>query len=720
MPDLSLQAEPLPPPEDWRRKRRTLARKWAYVLAEANYVPLVHADFEAELIELLDQMCAAVHSDPADTGPAAAAGARLVELNCADDRALATTMDVLGPGLLALPEFPEGGAPAERVVQVLGALAVGFVGAAQQATLAQQESMQRSLLKAVRDAKWNLRAAEARFEEVATSSASGILITGLDGELVTVNASAGAILGYSPAELTEGNLFDLVDPERAPALREDYAALREGRLARIKQSQRLLRRDGDHAMVSLTASLLRGADEAPDHFVTVVEDGTELALLQNELSRQSLHDVLTGLPNRQFFGTQLEIVLRQADRRYGVTLLHLDLDGYAVVRDGLGERAAEQLLVVAAQRLKSVLAGQKAMVARFDGAEFAVLLENSPTTPELVSLVHAIRRELAEPSYVDGHGTAPTASVGVVHLPSPERTPEDVLRGARQALRRAKAGGGGQWELFHPEHERLDRQRDALAATMPGAFENGSVEARYQPLVRLAEGTVAGVEALVCWEHAEFGPLPDRQCRELAERTGLMPQLGEWLLRASCAQVAWWRQRLGRELLLTLNLTAHQAADPDLVTRLLGVLEQTGFPAARLLLELPAPALAADHGESRDNLRTLTDLGVRTALRDFGPGTANLAAVTDLAVDFVRVNRELVGRELVPGSPVTEALRQLPRLAHQAGVSVIVDGVTTAEQAEFWLAAGADLACGDYFGGAGRPDELAAGFGDPAWQVKSP
>ncbi|MBP2475736.1 diguanylate cyclase (GGDEF)-like protein/PAS domain S-box-containing protein [Crossiella equi] len=719
MAEASRQVRQPTPRRSGQRKRHTLARKWAYVLAETNYVPLSQAELEAEVGGMLDLLCELVRADPPRNASVKPVAARLVELNSGGEEALTRTMEILGRGLLALPECQPVQDSASRVVATLGALAAAVASATQQATLAQQENLKLSLLKAVRDARWNLRAAETRFEEVATATASGIMITDLTGTLVTVNASVGAILDRSPAELTGHNLFDLMAPGHAPVLREDYTALAEGRLPRVKRSQRLLKRDGDQVMVSLTASLLRGADEVPTHIVTVVEDGTELTLLRNELNRQALHDVSTGLPNGQYFGTQLETLLRRADPKLGVTLLHLELDAFVAVRDGLGDRVAEQLLVAAAQRLRAALTGHKVLLARLTGGEFAVLVEHA-AVPDLVSLVRSVREELAEPTYVDGHGTTTAASIGVVHRPPLDTPPSALLLRARQALRRARAGGGGQWELSHPEQDALDRERDVLAATMPGAFENGAIQARYRPLVRLADGVVAGVEVLVCWEHPEAGRLADERCRELAESTGQMVHVGEWLLRTGCGQTGWWRQRLGRELVLAMSLSPQQAADGDLLTRLVAVLAETSFPAGSLLLEVPATALALNHGESHDNLRTLGDLGVHTVLRGFGLGTGALAAATDLSVNSVRLDHRLVGRELVDGSPVTEALRELPTLAHRAGISVIVDGVSTAEQAEFWLAAEADLASGDHFGLPGSPDELAAAFTEPRWRAGTP
>ncbi|MBP2477326.1 diguanylate cyclase (GGDEF)-like protein/PAS domain S-box-containing protein [Crossiella equi] len=708
MPEPSRQPNPAPLPD--HRERRTLARKWAYQLAESNYVPLPHARFEEELAGLLDELCAAVLAERPEA--AETAGARLVELSCTDETALPRTMDVLARGLCALPELGPLGQRAEAVVRVLGALAAGYVTAARRALLDQQQSMQASLLKAVRDAKYNLRTAQARFDEVAVSSASGILITELDGTVVRANGALAATLGLSVDEVPGRNLFDLVPPDHAPVLREDYRALLDGRIERVKQSQRLLHADGEPVPVSLTASLLRGAGEEPGHFVTVVEDGTELVLLQNELSRQALHDVLTGLPNRQYFGTRLESALRRADPAHGVTLLQLELDAYPVIRDGLGERVSGQLLVLVAQRLKQALAGERAVVARFDGAEFAVLVERGESTPAPAELVRALRRELAEPAYVDGHGLATSVSVGVLHHPAPDRLAADLLRDVHRALRRAKASGPGQCELSHPGQTREDRAQDALAATMPGAFASGEVEVRYRPLRRLRDGHLEGVQALLSWPHPVAGPIGDIRCRELAETTGLMLTLGEHLLRTACQRAAWWRRRHAPDLLLSVAVSPHQAADSDLVGRVLTVLAETSYPAEGLLLSVPADALAEDLGETRDNLATLADIGVRTAVHGFGLGAADLASAEDLPLHAVALSPHLAARAKPGDSPVTAALRALPGLLHRTGARLLVPDLDAEEDVAFWRAAGADLAAGDLLGGPVTAEELTSALGD--------
>lgn len=684
IPGQSPDASPSQP--DPARRRRALARKWTYLLSGVVVVPLTAAELDRELGEQLDALCDALGRHAYDPRLFEQAGERFSALGYIGEPGLRCTLEVLGKGLLALPEFQPVEQTAERIVLGLGALAVGFLAGNQRAVIEQQESMQLSLFKAVRDAKSNLRESEARFEEVASSSTSGIMIIGLDGQLVRANAAIGEILGYLPAELTGTTLFDLVHPDSADVLRDAMRKLLDGTETRIRQSQRLLRKNGETARISLTTSLLRGADDEPSHLVIVVEDGTELMLLQGELKRQVLHDMLTGLPNRQYFGSNLESALRRADPVHGVTLLHLDLDAFSMVCNSLGRQAGDRLLVHVAQRLKAVLADEKAMIARFDGDEFGVLLENSPTTPDVATIVANINAELAEPTFVDGHGLAVSVSVGVVHRPSPDLDPNELLRAADLALRRAKTRRG-QWELYHPDQDAQDREAQVLAVSMPGAWEQGEVVAVYRPVARLSDGATAGVEALLRWDHPDLGPLEHERCADLAEQTGLILPLGEWLLRVASGQAVWWKN-----VPLVVSLTAFQSTDADLINRVVRVLKETGLRPAQLTIGMPVGALAVP--EAADNFGVLADMGVATMLDGFGGGAEHLALLEELPVKSVR---------LAPSPFATE----LAALVHGSDATILVSGVDTEEQADSWSAAGADLASGDLFGAPRPPGDLS-------------
>ncbi|HWO59953.1 MAG TPA: EAL domain-containing protein [Umezawaea sp.] len=689
---------------DGSRPRELLARKWGYLLSGAEMIPLTALDLERELRGGLDALCSILTRDPLDLAAVERVGGHVVSLGHIGEDGLRCTAEVLAGGLPTLPELQPAGEYADRISRAIGALATGFLVANRRSVLEQQERMQLSLLKAVRDAKWNLKESQARFDEVVTSSSSGIVIAGVDGSLIRVNSAICDILDLTADELVDRTLFDLIDPDTVGKLRAAMLAVVEGRQDRVRQSQRLVRSNGDVARISLTASLLRDADGEPGHFVVVVEDGTELVLLQSELNRQALNDVLTGLPNRQFFSSYLEGAVRRADPAHGVTLLHLDLDAFGMVCDSLGWRTGDRLLQHVAQRLKSLLALEKAMVARFDGDEFGILVENTAATPDIATIVAAVNRELAEPVYVDGHGLALSASIGVARGVARGLDHVELLRAADQALRRAKAARRGQWVLFDPNQDTADRSTHALAVGMPGAWEQGEFAVRYRPVVRLSDGGVEGAEAVLLWERPEH-PVAHERCVELAEMTGLILPLGEWLLGTAAGQVRWWGQGSGPAPGLTVAVTAHQASDADLVSRVVRVLDNTGLRASRLVVGVPVGVVAVP--EAADNLGVLAEMGVRTALEDFGLGPDDLAAAQDFGVRSVRVSKRLV--DLRTGKGVGCASALIPVL-HDTGVVIVVDGVTTEEQATWWRDAGADLATGPHFGPAQPAAVFYEGF----------
>ena len=670
------------PPQDTAavRAREALARKWSYLLSSVVVVALNRDELDAELGARLDALCAALHSEPFDPAPFEEVGERLVALGYVNEPGLRRTVDVLGKGLLALEEFRASDQHTVRVVGGIGALTCGFTAARARAILDQQESMQRSLMKAARDAQWDQRQSEAKFAGIAISSTNGILIVGLDGKVVWANEAIGEIIGRRPEPGIR--LMELVAPSSIVSFREMMEKVLAERDEFEREPMQLLRGEDDVAKVTLTASLLRDGDNKPSHVLVVADDDTELSLLQGELRKQSLHDVLTGLPNRQFFTTHLETVLRRADPEYGITVFHLDLDAFGLVCNSLGGKVGEHLLQHVARRLRALMSHEQAMIARFDGDEFGIVVENTDITPDVATTMATINADLGEPTYVDGHGLALTVSAGVVHRPSPDIEPVELLRMADLALRQAKRDRRGQWELFHSSEDAAGRRDAALAVVMPGAWEQGDIGVQYQPVRVLATGELAGVEAVLHWE------LSDRPAA-LADSTGLILPMGEWLMRISAGQAQWWRQRGELDAQFGVRLTHHQSTDADLVSRVAKVLEDTGMPRERLTLCMPVGVLGV--ADAAENLGTLADLGTKIALEDFGLGPKDLAWLSELPIVSVCVPKDLVRRM----DPRAAAL--IPAV-HELGVNICVDGVDTAEQAQWWTEAGADLAIGAHIG----------------------
>jgi diguanylate cyclase (GGDEF)-like protein/PAS domain S-box-containing protein len=490
------------------RRRVALARAWAAEVATASYIPLSPAEIEQFLLDQVTVLADALNAEPFDPDPALAIGKVLVREHFTGPETLQRTVQVLGQALLLDTDRPPSPEHASRVVSLLGTLASGYGYAMRLDALDQQEEVQLALLTAKRRVERAFKVSEARFREVFTSSAVGIAITDLSGRCVQSNQALSEILGAPDTSLDGRELAEVFHPTDAVLLQALYQALRDGELDRFRERRRLLRADGETAWVYLAVSLLRDADGEPAFHVTMVEDITELHLLQDQLHHQALHDALTGLANRQYFTSQLEAKHSTASREAGITLFLIGLDAFAVINHGLGHEAGDEVLRTTARRLEAVFAGEKALVARTGGDEFAVLVENSPTTPPALTLAEAVNDELAEPTYVDGHGLAVSAGVGVVERPAPGMPVAEVLRAADSALRTAKARGRRQWWLFDPAQDAVRRTWYRLAVTMPGAWESGEISVGYQPVVRMADRSLAGVRAVLVWDHPEQGVLP--------------------------------------------------------------------------------------------------------------------------------------------------------------------------------------------------------------------
>lgn len=444
-----------------------------------------------------------------------------------------------------------------------------------------------------------------------------------------------------------------------------------------------------------------------------MKDATELHLLRERLGHQSLHDALTGLPNQQFFISRLEGVLGRAERTSRITVCKIDLDGLAVINDGFGREIGDQLLQSVAQRLKSVVDGEKSTVARFGSDEFAILIENLPTTPDVAALGASINAELAEPVYIEGYGLAVSACVGFVeHQGSGE--PAELLRAAEAALHSVKRGGKRQWGPLDTHRDAVHRVRCRLAAAMPGALETGEIILDYQPLAQLTDGKVVAIEALLRWDHPHRGPLPHQECLELAARTGLEVPLGQWLLRSACEQLASWRQRFGDATpSLHVDLTPQQSQDPDLVSSVRCALEHAGLAAESLQLGMPVLALGGDTREAEDNLRVLADMGVAIVLVGFS-GVGDIAYLKDLPVRTAEIAHRVVqcvAQRPNSDSGVARAVLAMLRLVHSCGAAIIARGIETQNDADWWRSAGADVGQGAFCAPPAARDKIAALLG---------
>ncbi|MFY9808634.1 MAG: EAL domain-containing protein, partial [Pseudonocardiaceae bacterium] len=663
-----------------------LARVWSDAVRPNGEVRLPGERVEECLLAQLDRLIEALGQAQFCPESAAEVGATLVARGFTGEQCLGRTVEILGHALLGQPELRAVEGLAGKVVSLLGALASGYMTA-----LGQLAENRRSLAE---------RGAWAR--QMFEAAPVGMVISFLDGTIIETNGALTEILQYQPAELAGSDVGDLFPHDVAP-LRAAYHALTDGRRGRLQSRVTALTGHGDTTGVALTVSALRDPAGNPTHHITMVEDVTDRQLLEQRVRHQSLHDLLTGLPNRLHFAIHTEAVLER-DRSAAVMLCKIDLDCFAIISDGLGIGVGDLLLRSVAAQLQSLVAGERAFVARFDGDEFGILIEETPSTPDAATLAARINAELSEPVYLAGRALAVSACVGIARRTAGETDPKELIRAAEATLHRAQRTGRGQWQLYDPVADAHERDRYAWATAMPEAWENGQVMLTYQPLVRLDPaavdtGRIVALTAVLRWEDPQRGVAAHEDCLALAGQTGLGLTIGSWMLRHACEQLRGWRDQLGAAVPpIRVDLATHLTQDPDLVAVVRDALRAADLQPEDIQLGMPVEVIVAGHDDALDNLATLADIGVRTVLTRYGQAVGNLVLLESLPVYGVELAGSLVATTAQrPDSVMRSAVATLVPLIRRTGATVVVTGIDDAEQARWWRGAGADSARGAAF-----------------------
>src|SRR5438067_5276583 len=527
-----------------------------------------------------------------------------------------------------------------------------------------------------------LRESEERYALAAQGANDGLWDWNVLTNFVHYSLRWTAMLGCQEGEVGGGpeEWFDRIHDADRERVKQEIAAHQKGLTPHFESEHRMLHKDG-----SFRWMLSRGL---------AVHDASgrclRMAGSQTDITEGKVSDPLTGLPNRLLFIDRLGRLIKHGKRRkdYIFAVLFLDLDGFKMINDSLGHLVGDQLLLAVATRLEKCLRatdtvarlGQGFTMARLGGDEFTVLLDDLKDSSDASRAAERLMKELTAPFMLAGKEVFTSVSIGIALSNAGYEEPEDILRDADTAMYRAKSLGKARFEVFDADMRASVMARLQLETDLRRALERQEFQNFYQPIVSLSSGQIVGFEALLRWNHPTRGLVPPSEFIPVAEDTGLIRELGWWNLREACRQMTVWRQQYKNyDLTVSVNLSAKQFLQPNLVDDIGKLLQELKLPPSTLKLEITESTVMADPAEAVEMLQQIKSLGISLAIDDFGTGYSSLSYLHRFPLDTLKIDRSFISG-MKEGGEGMEIARTILPMAKNLHLDVIAEGVETAEQ----------------------------------------
>ncbi|MBI4537929.1 MAG: EAL domain-containing protein [Gemmatimonadetes bacterium] len=538
-----------------------------------------------------------------------------------------------------------------------------------------------------------LHESEQRYALAVRGGNDGLWDWNLETGEVHYSSRWKAMLGYGEGEIgnAPSEWLERVHADDVARVTAELEAHRADRSPSFEVEHRVLHSDGSYRWVLARGIAERRPDGKPYRIAGSLTDITKQKGVEEQLAQEALYDKLTGLPNRAFLTDILNRCHLRMKRRkgYAFAVLFVDLDRFKSVNDGLGHAAGDRLLIEAGRRFQRCLRPGD-VIARLSGDEFLILLDDLKDSRDASRVAERIQQVLDTPIPVDGREVAVSASIGIAVSGPGVEDPEQLIRNADSAMYRAKAEGKARFELYdRGMHERAIALLN-MEKELREALRGGQLRLVYQPVVSLDTKRVTSFEALMRWEHPKRGEVPAEVFVPVAEETGLMVSMGRWALRRACLQMAEWTRRFPvlRDLSVSVNLSAKQLKQPDIVDQVREALREGGLEPNRLRLEIAESALLDDPDFAEPTVQRLRNLGVQVQIDDFGASASSLSYLSRFRIETLKIDRSFI-RELNGSGDRTALVQAFITLARHLGIHVVAEGVETSEQ----LATLLDLNC---------------------------
>ena len=528
-----------------------------------------------------------------------------------------------------------------------------------------------------------LRESEERYALAARGANDGLWDWNLAANAVYFSARWKAMLGYQDNEIGTNpeEWLDRIHDADRDRVKDEIAAHQKGLAPHFESEHRMLHKDGTFRWMLSRGLAVQDASGTP----------LRMAGSQTDITEGKVSDPLTGLPNRLLFIDRLGRLIKHGKRRkdYVFAVLFLDLDGFKMINDSLGHLVGDQLLLAVATRLEKCLRatdtvarlGQGFTMARLGGDEFTVLLDDLKDASDASRAAERLMKELTSPFIIAGKEVFTSVSIGIALSNPNYDEPEDILRDADTAMYRAKSLGKARFEVFDADMRASVMARLQLETDLRRALEREEFQNFYQPIVSLSNGHIVGFEALLRWHHPMRGMVSPGEFIPVAEETGLIRELGWWNLREACRQMSEWRGQFKdySHLTVSVNLSAKQFLQPNLVDDIRKLLEELRLPPRTLKLEITESTVMADPAAAIEMLQQIKALGISLAIDDFGTGYSSLSYLHRFPLDTLKIDRSFISG-MEEGGEGMEIARTILPMAKNLHLDVIAEGVETAEQ----------------------------------------
>ena len=527
-----------------------------------------------------------------------------------------------------------------------------------------------------------LRESEERFRSAFNYAPIGIALVSPSGKWLKVNRALCGILGYTAAEFKELKFESVIFAEDLGQTLLKISELLSGKIQSYQNEQRFIHKSGRTVWTYWSVSAASEASSENSDMIFQIQDITDRKIAEEKLLYEASHDSLTGLPNRAMFMTRLTEALQNTKSNSGhrVSVLFIDLDRFKYVNDSLGHVIGDELLESISKRLRECMRPTD-IVARLGGDEFTILVEGDYDHIEVTRIAERIQQKFSIPFEIRGHIIYSSASIGILHASDRHSTSEEMMRDADTAMYQAKRAGKARHEVFNDDMHAAAKETLQLETDLRHAVANREFSVVYQPIFALETNEIVGVEALARWDHPVYGHIPPSKFIPLAEEIGWIDTLGEQIFRTACTDVAAIYDELPATttIKLSVNLSCRQFGAAEIVSNLKNILAETGFPAARLKLEITESIFFEYQERAVAMLGQLRDLGIDIDIDDFGTGYSNLSYLVRLPISTLKIDRSFVSPINDIGAN-TEIVRTIIALSKNLGLAVVAEGIETNAQ----------------------------------------